>query len=53
MQGALQLEITDDGGFIATGQHEGSGSHGDCDIYVYKLLRAHKISPGFRKACRI
>ncbi len=37
MQGALQLEITDDGGFIATGQHEGSGSHGDCDIYVYKL----------------
>jgi gliding motility-associated-like protein len=37
MQGALQLEVTDDGGFIATGQHEGSGSHGDCDIYVYKL----------------
>jgi gliding motility-associated-like protein len=37
MQGALQLEITDDGGFIATGQHEGNGSHGDCDIYVYKL----------------
>ena len=37
MQGALQLEITDDGGFVATGQHEGSGSHGDCDIYVYKL----------------
>lgn len=37
MQGALQLEITDDGGFVATGQHEGAGSHGDCDIYVYKL----------------
>ena len=37
MQGALQLEITDDGGFVATGQHEGNGSHGDCDIYVYKL----------------
>ncbi len=37
MQGALQLEIADDGGFIATGQHEGNGSHGDCDIYVYKL----------------
>ena len=37
MQGALQLEVTNDGGFIATGQHEGNGSHGDCDIYVYKL----------------
>jgi gliding motility-associated-like protein len=37
MQGALQLEVTSDGGFIATGQHEGTGSHGDCDIYVYKL----------------
>jgi len=37
MQGALQMEVTDDGGFIATGQHEGNGSHGDCDIYVYKL----------------
>jgi gliding motility-associated-like protein len=37
MQGALQLEVTADGGFIATGQHEGSGSHGDCDVYAYKL----------------
>lgn len=37
MQGALQLEITDDGGFVGTGQHEGNGSHGDCDIYAYKL----------------
>jgi len=37
MQGALSLEVTNDGGFIATGQHEGNGSHGDCDIYVYKL----------------
>jgi gliding motility-associated-like protein len=37
MQGALQLDVTDDGGFIATGQHEGVGSHGDCDIYAYKL----------------
>jgi gliding motility-associated-like protein len=37
MQGALQLEVTDDGGFIATGQHEGSGSNGDCDVYAYKL----------------
>lgn len=37
MQGALQLEVTNDGGFIATGQHEGNGSFGDCDIYVYKL----------------
>lgn len=37
MQGALQMEVTNDGGFIATGQHEGNGSNGDCDIYVYKL----------------
>jgi gliding motility-associated-like protein len=37
MQGALQMEVTADGGFIATGQHEGNGSHGDCDIYAYKL----------------
>ena len=37
MQGALQLATTIDGGFVATGQHEGNGSHGDCDIYVYKL----------------
>lgn len=37
MQGALQLEVTADGGFIATGQHEGNGSHGDCDVYAYKL----------------
>ena len=37
MQGALQLATTLDGGFVATGQHEGNGSHGDCDIYVYKL----------------
>ena len=37
MQGALQLATTLDGGFVATGQHEGNGSAGDCDIYVYKL----------------
>lgn len=37
MQGALQMEVTNDGGFIATGQHEGNGGHGDCDIYAYKL----------------
>jgi gliding motility-associated-like protein len=37
MQGALQLDVTIDGGFVATGQHEGNGSHGDCDIYAYKL----------------
>jgi hypothetical protein len=37
MQGALQLATTFDGGFVATGQHEGNGSHGECDIYVYKL----------------
>ena len=37
MQGALQLATTLDGGFVATGQHEGNGSAGECDIYVYKL----------------
>ena len=37
MQGALQLAVTNDGGFVATGQHEGNGSAGDCDVYVYKL----------------
>jgi gliding motility-associated-like protein len=37
MQGALQMEVTNDGGFIATGQHEGVGGHGDCDVYAYKL----------------
>ena len=37
MQGGLQLAVTSDGGFIATGQHEGNGGNGDCDIYVYKL----------------
>ncbi len=37
MQGGLALTTTDDGGFIATGQHEGNGSAGGCDIYVYKV----------------
>ncbi len=37
MQGGLALTTTEDGGFIATGQHEGNGSAGGCDIYVYKV----------------
>ncbi len=37
MHGGLQLEATSDGGFIATGQHEGNGSAGGCDIYVYRV----------------
>ncbi len=37
MQGGLALTTTEDGGFIATGQHEGNGSSGGCDIYVYKV----------------
>lgn len=37
MQGGLHLESTSDGGFIATGQHEGNGSAGGCDIYVYRV----------------
>ena len=37
MQGGLALTTTEDGGFIATGQHEGNGSAGSCDIYVYKV----------------
>ena len=37
MHGGLQLESTSDGGFVATGQHEGNGSVGGCDIYVYRV----------------
>ena len=37
MHGGLQLEATSDGGFVATGQHEGNGSAGGCDIYVYRV----------------
>ena len=37
MQGGLQLATTTDGGFVATGQHEGNGSAGGCDIYVYRV----------------
>jgi len=32
MHGGLQLEATSDGGFIATGQHEGNGSAGSCNV---------------------
>lgn len=37
MQGGLHLKSTEDGGFIATGQHEGNGSAGGCDVYVYRV----------------
>ena len=37
MQGGLHLEATSDGGFVATGQHEGNGSAGGCDVYVYRV----------------
>ncbi len=37
MHGGLQLEATSDGGFVATGQHEGNGSAGGCDVYVYRV----------------
>lgn len=37
MQGGLQLEATQDGGFVATGQHQDNGSAGDCDVYVYRV----------------
>ena len=37
MQGGLQIATTSDGGFVATGQHEGNGSAGSCDIYVYRV----------------
>ena len=37
MQGGLQLSVTSDGGFIATGQHEENGGNGECDIYVYRV----------------
>ncbi|MDA9863924.1 gliding motility-associated C-terminal domain-containing protein [Flavobacteriales bacterium] len=37
MQGGLALTTTEDGGFVATGQHEGNGSAGGCDVYVYRV----------------
>lgn len=37
MNGGLTLQPTSDGGFVAAGQHEGSGSAGGCDIYVYRV----------------
>lgn len=36
MNGGLSLDITTDGGFIGTGQHESSGA-GSCDLYIYKV----------------
>lgn len=37
MQGGLDLAVTTNGGFVATGQHEGNGAAGDCDVYVYRV----------------
>lgn len=37
MNGGLALKPTSDGGFVAAGQHEGNGSAGGCDIYVYRV----------------
>lgn len=37
MHGGLDLAVTSDGGFVATGQHEGNGAAGDCDVYVYRV----------------
>jgi gliding motility-associated-like protein len=37
MNGGLALRATQDGGFVAVGQHEGNGSAGGCDIYVYRV----------------
>ncbi len=36
MNGGLALEVTSDGGFIGTGQHEVNASE-SCDLYVYKV----------------
>lgn len=37
MQGGLGVVETPEGGFVGVGQHEGNGSAGDCDVYVYKV----------------
>lgn len=37
MQGGLGIVEMPDGGFVGIGQHEGNGSAGDCDVYVYKV----------------
>lgn len=37
MQGGLAIAAMPDGGFVGTGQHEGNGSAGSCDIYVYRV----------------
>ena len=37
MQGGLGVVNMPDGGFVGIGQHEGSGSAGDCDVYAYKV----------------
>jgi len=37
MQGGLAITTSQDGGLIATGQHQNNGSAGGCDVYVYKV----------------
>ncbi len=37
MNGGLAMIPTNDGGFVAAGQHEGNGSAGGCDIYIYRV----------------
>lgn len=37
MQGGLAITTSQDGGFVATGQHQNNGSAGGCDVYVYKV----------------
>lgn len=43
MQGGLATLNMPDGGFVGTGQHEGNGSAGDCDIYVYRVDECGQI----------
>ena len=37
MQGGLAITTSQDGGFVATGQHQNNGGAGGCDVYVYKV----------------
>ena len=41
MNGGLALEVTSDGGFIGTGQHEIDVNQ-SCDLYVYKSCNMYK-----------
>jgi gliding motility-associated-like protein len=33
----MSFSPTSDGGFVSTGQDNGAGGHGDCDVYVLKV----------------